>query len=250
MLNLNKLKELVFDILFPPLCLICKTHLPQLEKERGICGNCFSKITIHSTLFCGVCRARLPENKKICHKKSFYLLGAATNYDEITKNIIHQFKYQYWTRLKNILEDILKIYLENLQPGPNPFSSKGGSTFGGKKYIIIPIPLYKDREKERGFNQAEILGKIISQILSLPMENKILARIKETQSQAKLKNWELRKENLKGSFEIKNPEKIRNANIILVDDVYTSGATINEAAKILKENKVKKIIAIVITKTR
>lgn len=241
--NLNKLKELIFDILFPPLCLICKNHLNSTEKERGACNSCFSKIAVHSTLFCGVCRARLPENKKICHKKSLYLLGAATNYDENIRNIIHQFKYQYWTRLENIFEYILKIYLKNLQPEETLKRFL-------KKCLIIPIPLYKDREKERGFNQAEILGKIISQILSVPMENRILARIKETQSQAKLKNWEQRKENLNKSFEIKNLEKIKGINIILVDDVYTSGATINEAAKILRNAGAKQIIALVIAKRK
>ena len=185
MFNLNKLKELISDILFPPLCLICKTNLGATEKEKGICGNCLSKITVHSSLFCGICRARLPENKKTCHKKSLFILGSATNYDENIKILIHQFKYKYWTRLKNVFELILKIYIENLQPEKTL-----------KKFLnnclIVPVPLHKDREKERGFNQAEILGGIISRILSIPIENRIIARIKATQTQAKLKNWEQR----------------------------------------------------------
>lgn len=207
-----------------------------------------SKITVHSSLFCGICRARLPENKKTCHKKSLFILGSATNYDENIKILIHQFKYKYWTRLKNVFELILKIYIENLQPEKTL-----------KKFLnnclIVPVPLHKDREKERGFNQAEILGGIISRILSIPIENRIIARIKATQTQAKLKNWEQRKENLRGSFEIKNSpdgqaEKIKGANIILVDDVYTSGATINEAAKTLRNAGAKQIIAFVIAKTK
>lgn len=202
-----------------------------------------SKITVHSSLFCGICRARLPENKKTCHKKSLFILGSATNYDENIKILIHQFKYKYWTRLKNVFELILKIYIENLQPEKTL-----------KKFLnnclIVPVPLHKDREKERGFNQAEILGGIISRILSIPIENRIIARIKATQTQAKLKNWEQRKENIKNSFFIADPEKIKGANIILVDDVYTSGATINEAAKTLRNAGAKQIIAFVIAKTK
>ena len=119
-----------------------------------------------------------------------------------------------------------------------------------KNYLIIPIPLHKDRERQRGFNQAELIGKIIGEILNLPAEKNILARHKKTESQAKMKNWEKRSENLADAFSLRSSEAIKNKNIILVDDVHTSGATISEAAKILKANGAKKIIALVIAKTR
>ena len=243
MLNLNKLKGLIFDILFPPICFSCQTALNRAEKEKRICNGCFSKITIHATLFCGICRARLPENKKICHKNSPYILGAATDYDETAKKLIHQFKYRHWTGLENIFGNILKIYLNNLRP------EKTLKQFLNNCFVV-PIPLYKEKERERGFNQAEILGKTISKILSLPLENKALVRIRETKPQAELKDWDKRKENMDKSFKAQNPERIKNANIILVDDVYTSGATISEAVKTLRNAGAKKIIALVIAKTR
>ena len=240
---LIKLKELLMDALFPPLCLNCGKNLAGAEKNDGICLDCLSKIVIHRTFFCPICRARLPENKKICHKSSPYLLGAVTNYDDLAKNLIHRLKYDSWSRLKKPISVILRSYLKNLQ-----FGVLSDNFF--KNYIVIPIPLHKNRERERGFNQAELIGRIIAEEYGLPLENKILIRAKETKSQAELKNWEQRKENLESAFKIADSADLKNKNVILVDDVYTSGATINEAAKVLKSAGCKKIIAFVIAKKR
>ena len=133
--QLVKIKEFLLDILFPPLCLNCSSSLQEKEKTSALCGRCREKITVHTTLFCSVCRARLPDNKKTCHKNSSYLLGAATNYDEVIKSIIHRFKYKFWTRLENPLSDLLLTYTKNLSPD--------GLLF--KNYTVIPVPLHKNR---------------------------------------------------------------------------------------------------------
>jgi len=242
MINLTNLKMLIFDILFPPLCVGCKNTLKSEEKQGIICAACSSKIVVHNTLFCGRCRARLPENKKTCHKDHLYLLGAATDYDEIVRNLIHQFKYQKWTRLSPIFKNILEKYLKNIKITEN-------QDLFFENFIIIPMPLHKNREEERGFNQASLLAEIISNILQLPVISGAFLRIKETAPQAKIKDWQKRKENLENSFFTAMPEKIKNKNIILVDDIFTSGATMNEAAKTLKKSGAKKIIAFVLAKT-
>jgi len=239
-MRLNQIKEIILDILFPPVCLNCEKTLADSEKDAGICAACLSKIIIHTTLFCPVCRARLPENKKICHKGSAYLLGAAADYDGAVKNIIRHLKYKSWSRLKNPIGDILRIYLKNLKLNELKL----------KNYLVIPIPLHKNRERERGFNQAELIGKIIADCLNLPLEKNILTRTKETKSQADLKNWDQRKNNLAGAFQIGTGKNINKKNIILVDDVYTSGATINEAVKTLRLAGAKKILVLVLAKTR
>jgi len=238
MLSLIKLKELALDVLFPPLCLNCNRLLKNQEKDNGICDACFAKISVHTALFCPVCRARLPENKKICHQSSSYRLGAAANYDEPLKTLIHRFKYHSWSRLQKPIAKILENYLKNLN-----LELKGG-------WLIIPIPLHKNRERTRGFNQAGIIGKIAADYFRLPYEDRILSRSKKTQTQAELKNWDQRKENLSGAFAVSNAEQIKNKNIVLVDDVYTSGATINEAVKVLRSAGAKKILAIVLAKAK
>lgn len=238
MSHLIKLKEMLLDALFPPICVSCKSFLNSEEKSNAVCHLCFSKISVHTTLFCGVCKARLPENKKICHKNAKYLLGAVANYEDIVRNLIHQYKYGRWQRMALPLNDLVSKYLKNLNLNIN------------KSYIVIPIPIHKNKKAERGFNQSEIIAGQVAEKLNLPLESDNLIRQKETKSQTEFQDWEQRKNNLKNSFTVYFPEKIKNKNILLIDDIYTSGATIGEAAETLRKSGAKKIIALVIAKTR
>jgi len=121
------------------------------------------------------------------------------------------------------------------------------------KPILIPIPLSSKRYRERGYNQAELICKELIKInhlrhgVNMQLENNILIKIKETEHQARIKNRNIRLKNLIGSFAVKNKEKnlnlIKNRNIILIDDITTTGATLNEARKILKQAGARKIIA-------
>ena len=115
--------------------------------------------------------------------------------------------------------------------------------------ILIPIPLAPKRKRERGFNQAELLCQKIVKLdknENLILEKNVLIKPKDTEHQAKIENRTKRLKNILGSFAIKNPEKIKNRNIILIDDVATTGATLNEARRILKQAGAKKIIAFTI----
>lgn len=112
--------------------------------------------------------------------------------------------------------------------------------------ILIPIPLSKKRLRERGFNQAEIICEKIMKLDTeklFTLETKILVKQKETKHQAVIHNRNERLKNLIDSFAVHNPEIIKGGNIILIDDVTTTGATFNEAKKILKEHGAKKVIA-------
>ena len=248
---LIKAKNVFLDILFPPICLNCQKYLNALADadltrtnakntfNKILCDSCYSSIKINNTLFCPVCRARLANNEKICHFNSPYLLAAATNYDDpVIQNLIHYFKYKGLENLSPILGEILIKYLEDI--------------FRNSKFIIhnsilVPIPLHFWREKQRGFNQSKLLAKNIANHYNIPLvEN--LKRIKNTDPQAKSKNSEERIKNISGCFEVKNSESIAGKNVILIDDVFTSGATMDEAVKILKKNGAKKIIALIMAK--
>ncbi len=133
------------------------------------------------------------------------------------------------------------------------------------KIIIIPIPLSPKRYRERGYNQTELICKEIVRISKtrhlipdpspykgegqneiFSLENNILIKIKETEHQARIKDRRIRLKNLAGSFAIKNAEKtnlIKNRNIILIDDITTTGATLSEAKKVLKQAGARKVIA-------
>lgn len=243
---ISKTKNIIFDILFPPVCVNCRKYAMRFESETGnisklICDECLKKIKINTSLFCPFCRARLADNKKICNhsKKDFpfsYFLAAAGNYDDpIMRNLIHCFKYQKFEKLAPILGEITINYLKliNLEL---------------KNFVITPIPLHFWREKQRGFNQSKLIAEYIAEKSNIHLVD-ALKRAKNNKPQAKSKNTEERNKNVEGIFKIANPDLIKGKNIILVDDVYTSGATMNEAIKILKQNRCKKIIALVIAKT-
>lgn len=115
--------------------------------------------------------------------------------------------------------------------------------------ILIPIPLSRKRYRERGFNQAELLCKKIiefDQYRYLKLEKNILIKIKDTRHQVSIKNKQERLKNLSGSFVVKNNKILKGKNIILIDDVTTTGATLNEARKTLKKAGAKKIFAFTI----
>ncbi|MCI8273702.1 MAG: ComF family protein [Clostridia bacterium] len=102
-----------------------------------------------------------------------------------------------------------------------------------KKYdIIIIVPISDKRKKERGYNQSELLAKEISKILLIEYSKQIIYKIKDTQPQSVL-NKRQRQENVKGVYEAKNIEKVRNKKILIIDDIYTTGNTVNECAKVL-----------------
>lgn len=115
--------------------------------------------------------------------------------------------------------------------------------------ILIPIPLSPKRYHERGYNQAELICRELIKInnlrdgIDLKLENNVLIKIKETEHQARIKNRNIRLKNLIGSFVVKNSELIKNRNIILIDDITTTGATLSEARKNLKQAGARKVIA-------
>ncbi len=117
-----------------------------------------------------------------------------------------------------------------------------------KNPILMPVPLSKEKRKERGFNQTELLCE---NILKHAVENNknfsclknIIQKNKNTLNQARIKNRRERIENIKNAFNIKSPEQIKNQNIIIIDDVTTTGATLKEIKKLLKQNGARKVIA-------
>jgi len=114
----------------------------------------------------------------------------------------------------------------------------------------VPIPLYKIRHRTRGFNQAELLAKEVANHFNLPLEINLLKRTIPTEPQANIKDDEKRKTNIKGVFKIHPSflKKLRDRNIILIDDVSTTGATLVEAGKILKNNGANQVWALVVAK--
>ena len=109
-----------------------------------------------------------------------------------------------------------------------------------KGFTVSHIPLHFNKMKERGFDQAFLIARQVAVILKLPLEGGLLRRVKATSPQATMTRAE-RTLNIKGAFEVNRPEHVSDKDILLVDDVFTTGATVDEAAKILKQNGARKV---------
>lgn len=117
-----------------------------------------------------------------------------------------------------------------------------------KKYdIIIPVPIHKKRKAQRGYNQTQLIANKISKCLNIKLCNNVLVKNKNTIAQSKL-NKKKRVQNIKGAFKILNSEKIKGKDILLLDDIYTTGSTANECSKILKKAGAKTVGVLTIAK--
>lgn len=157
--------------------------------------------------------------------------------DEVLRTAIHYFKYQNVRGAITPIRAWVKQYLTDLN----------ARDWIEKNRLIVPIPLHPARFRKRGFNQAEMIGKVLSEELGLNMEIRGFRKIKNTDAQMGIKDRGKRKNNVKGCF-VADGEQFSGRNILLVDDVYTSGATIREAAGALRKAGAKEIDVFVLAK--
>jgi len=272
------------NILFPPICLSCRKNLGKENASlfnKNLCADCAPKIEIASGFLCPKCLRRLPELKsagwRTCHPETKFVLGAASSYQNaVVREIIHSLKYQKIKAAAGVLGQILFIYLSKILQN---------SDWNFENFLVIPIPLHPKKQKERGFNQSSLIAESLLEkmnpvrgrpaegsatstssslkalqslnglgrsasngmnLLGLQTDN--LVKTKNTQSQTQLQNFEEREQNVAASFALKNPASVKNKNIVLIDDVFTSGATMKEAVKVLKSAGAKKIIALVVAR--
>lgn len=233
----KKLISLFFDILFPKCCFGCQ------KQGTYLCEDCQACLEISQHQYCLCQKPKLLINEcQKCKNKKLDVLYFALPYQKIfVKKLIHSFKYEPF--IKDLAKPLTTLIIEHfflLEKQPDFLSNK-------TDFIIIPIPCYVKRLKWRGFNPAEEIAKELAKILTIPLVSNCLIKTKKTIAQVKL-NDEERKENVKGVFSVKNKEKIKEKKILLIDDVYTTGSTMEEAAKILKRAGAKKVIGIIIAR--
>jgi ComF family protein len=237
----HRFLKLFLDTFFPWKCISCKK---EVHFSYPLCKKCQKNIPINYSFICPVCKKRIINfSKRSCFCKTYInALGVVSFYENsIIRKTIHFFKYQPILSLQKPLAGLMIKFLKET----NFFSE-----IDKKNILLIPIPLHKRKRRQRGFNQSELLAKAVASHFSLNFHPKILFRIKNNPPQAKINNFSDRKENSKNIFQISSPNLnlIKGKWIILIDDVYTSGATMQEAAKILKKNGAKKIIGLVLAR--
>lgn len=227
----------LLDIFFPPLCLNCGAYVRSGET---VCENCFRAVPLYASLFCGRCRARIPPpaagSRSRCHPSHPCVLGAAADYGSpAVKNLIHALKFSGVKRAAAPLAELIARYMKDI--GFTPAAQ-----------IVVPVPLGKNRLRERGYNQAAEIARHVAKHFQLALEEALLIRTKNTKPQTELKSSRERAENVQDCFAAPQPEKVRGRRILLVDDVTTSGATFFAAAKALKAAGARSILALAAAK--
>ena len=208
-----------------------------------MCPRCFVYLSFDAKSLCLACNN--PTFNNLTHprcKRKYTIDGcfSAPAYNKPMQKLIFNFKYKpYLTDLKTVLADL--FYESIIQ------NEQFIKLIANGKWLIVPIPLSKAKLRKRGYNQAEILGKELSKKLNIPVQN-LLERTRETKTQVGLTNLQ-RKLNVRNAFEIINHKSsIINQNILLVDDVATTGSTLLEAAKVLKRAGAQKVFGLTLAR--
>ncbi|MEK7169619.1 MAG: phosphoribosyltransferase family protein [Patescibacteria group bacterium] len=197
---------------------------------------------------CPVCFRRLPEGKNPpadgCHPDSRFILASPLDYSNPTaRELIHTFKY---AKLKAAAEPLVSILGDYLN------SSICNLSLDIRNFVFIPIPLHPKKQRERGFNQALVIAEGLKTRLNIfrevPIISNTLFKKEPAKSQTEQKDYISRENNVRGGFGLRNPELVVEKNVFIVDDVFTSGATMREAVRVLKSAGAKKIVAITIAK--
>ena len=218
--------------IYPLKCVVCNSSIPLKEiRSEFLCSDCFPQIKFVLEPACEKCGR--PSHSRICsecnkkHKLFFDRAFSVAIYEGIWKELIHLFKYGKNDCLDKFLAEFL---VELIRKNP---SFK-------KPDLIIPVPLYWQDKWRRGYNQTYLLAYQVSKMTSIPILANTLVKHKKIPSQTALSGKE-RLKNVKGAFRVNNFKILGDKKVLLIDDVFTTGSTVNECAKVLKEGKVKKV---------
>ncbi len=229
--------DFLVSLFFPRRCLACGKTL----RAGALCASCRGEITTARTFFYGQCGSPLPNPKphdprRACHPDFPYVLGAAGSYENnAMRALVHALKFRGVAATAEPLASVMAEYAL-------PFKTDLRS------YLAMPIPLSRERFRIRGFNQSECIAMQFAEYLGLPVATKCLVRIKHAKPQSETASVAERRENIRGCFAIADAAAVRGKNVLLIDDVSTSGATFLEAACALKGAGAENIIALAAAK--
>lgn len=253
----------IINILFPSVCRQCGDPVSAEAPTAYFCSRCWDSITWFDGPCCPCCGMPYPvmdpsmDTSPLkggvslypghlcgdCSKSppSFDRAISAGPYEGVLAEAIKLFKYKKKVHIGRALAEQMISF--------PPFYKGGTSGFSGESspYYLIPVPLHPKRLREREFNQSAIIASEIEKRLGIPVLTDILIRQHHTKSQVELDMKE-RRRNVVGAFTARNEDVIKDKNLILVDDVYTTGSTVNECAKTLKRNGAGKVYVVTIAR--
>lgn len=227
--NAATLRQALLDLLFPPRCVVCR------RDGDWFCSACRQAVEKILPPICNCCGRPLRHTAcPYCQKLPLQIDGtrAIAFFEGSLRTAIHAFKYSHRVELANPLGMMLSDYFIH-----NPFPVDA----------LIPIPLHAERERMRGYNQSKLLAQVLGQQSHLPIWSDTLTRTRHTRPQVELDAVD-RRENVHAAFQA--TQQVRGAQILLIDDVCTTGATMDACAIALKESGAKAIWGLAIARSR
>ena len=232
------------DLVFPIRCIGCRRFDPK-GPSRYLCGTCASAIPICGSGECIGCTepSKIGATCEQCRTGLALdqLLASARFQDPLVQSILKTLKYQFVPDMAAACHFVLKKYLKALH-------AKSNWSPLDKLPLIVPVPLTRQRLNWRGFNQAELIAKGVADAFQLELHTGLLGRIKNTIPQVELSGPDERQKNVSGIFRCTQPDQIAGRNILLIDDVCTTGATLNECARVLKASGARFVSALVVAR--
>ena len=241
------------DAIFPIRCIGCGKF------GNYICRGCLGATSIKKNFECVGCKRNTPFGQTcyLCAKTNSIdqLLIVADYKNPLVEKALKFLKYKFISDLEGPLLVLMKKYLKwltldkkfNIFEASNPQAQRAEqSSYDGP--LLIPVPLHPRRLNWRGFNQSELFARDLADTFQMEMVSDVIERIINSTPQADIKEREERLKNLNGIFKVSNEDKIAGREILLIDDVCTTGATLNECARVLKENGATKIVGLVVAR--
>lgn len=232
--------ESFLEILYPEIntCLVCGEYDDEIGTNY-ICYSCNKNLSRLKDPLCNICSKPIDQNSSInicleCkkNKRYFETVKSLLHYDNQVQKIIHKYKYYDKAYYCKLFGSMLYNYIKE-----NNYCEFD---------LITSIPLHKSKIKSRGYNQSELIAKYIAKKINI-LYSKCLKRINKTKVQNELSKHERRK-NVKNAFIAIDTHIIKNKTVLIIDDIYTTGATINECSRVLIEEGAKNIYGLTIAR--
>jgi len=248
---MKQILQQLLDLAIPRICYCCADRLPitelkpsgDLKKDylwklsRYLCPICIENLVILNEDICPKCGAPLlPNGCPLCVETKFKFIAARSVFlfDDHIRKLIHGLKYYQFLKIAPVLAAYAAIYLENHWKWQKPD-------------IILPVPLHKVRQRERDFNQSAVIAKWIALFCQIEFREDLLTRNRYTQTQTSL-DVKQRHHNVKGAFNLTDAEYLKNKTILILDDVFTTGATCDAITGILRDNQITQVFVLTIAR--
>ena len=214
------------ELIFPDNCQLCRQFLNS-RHQRQLCSSCLGQLTLNPTPF-----SRQSESRSFAFDHAW----SVCLYNETAQKLLHSFKYNSKTSLSKTFVPIMIDFIDRHHIPLDKFD------------LIAPIPLHPVRLRERGYNQSALLSLGLSEHYGITHTENLLVRQKATHTQTEL-GAKQRWTNMHGAFRIKNSTEVTGRKILLMDDLFTTGATVHHAAKVLKSAGAQKIAVLTLSMT-